>query len=189
MGRDLTGMLDSGDDPGEPDEEVETIPDEEQKWHGYSDYENVAIDLRKETNKAIEAYAHIKGRASQNVGITPQTAVEAKAAMLRITKRLFYEVKKNAQIDEFKEIYERWAGVTVEEDPESDGYRVIDDGDDPGYVKELEDANFRAGLPEWADTLVDDIITAGWELGYIRAGVEKPADPDDEEQQVREMFE
>lgn len=159
--------------------------DNEKKWAGFADYQEVASQLHKDINRAVKAYSHVDSRASQGVGITPQTAVKTRSAILGITKRLFFEVRKNRHVDGIDEIYERWAGVELDED----GAVIEDDDDDLGYVKMLERADFTNDMPPWLDQLVDDIIEVGWELGYIRAGVEKPADPDTDEQQVKEMFE
>lgn len=152
------------------------------KWQGYSAYQEVASQLHKDVNKAIRAYATIKSLDSQNVGITPQTAVKTKRAILAVAKRTFYEVQVNRQIDEFDEIYERWSGNEVNQG------ETIETGD-TGYVARLEEADFREGAPEFLPELMDDLVTATWKLGYIRAGVEKPADPDDTDEQMDEMFE
>lgn len=146
---------------------------EERRWAGYSDYQNVASQLHEDINRAVKAYSHIDSKGTQNIGITPQTAVKTRSAILGITKRLFFEIERNKNVDDFGEIYRRWEG----------------EGDDEGYVARLENSDFTREVPPWLGQLVDDIITAGWELGYIKAGVEKPAAPESDENQVKEMFE
>ena len=147
------------------------------KWSGYSDYIDVASKLHDDINRAVDAYAHVDSKTRQGLGITPNTALRARQAILKITKRLFVEIKRNNHIEEpFGEMFERWSG-------------------EDGYVAQLERANFRDPTfreeyeqAEWLGDLVDDLITAGWELGYLKAGVEKPSAPEDPEQQAREMF-
>jgi hypothetical protein len=156
--------------------------DGDTQWKGYSAYKEVASQLHKDVNRAVKAYAHINSKSSQNVGITPQTAVNAKSAMLGISKRLFHEIRRNAKIDPYTEIYERWSGDNVTEDGE------IEETDSAGYVVMLERADLTNGEPEWLGQMVDDLIRAAWKLGYIRSGVDKPADPDSDETQVDEMF-
>jgi hypothetical protein len=155
-----------------PDEEE--APGQETKWAGFSDYQDVAAQLHQDINKAVEAYAHVDSKTSQNIGLTPQTAVAARSAILKITKRLFREVEKMSHKEPFDEISKRW----------SDG----DDGE-PGYVTKLESTDFyNDGVPYWLGDLIDDLVTAGWELGYLKAGMEKPANPNDDDVQVKEMI-
>jgi len=156
--------------------------DGDTQWKGYSAYKEVASQLHKDVNHAIKAYATINSLDTQNVGVTPQTAVKTKRAILGISKRIYYEVQVNQQIEDFDEIYERWAGV----ERTDDGF---EESDRPGLIARLEDADFTAGTPDFLPQLMDDLVTATWKLGYIRAGVEKPADPNDTEEQVTEMFE
>lgn len=147
------------------------MPDDSRKWAGFSDYEKVASRLHDDINRAVDAYSHIDSRYKQGVGITPQTAVSARESILRITKRLAREVKKNRHSDDtLEEIHGRWNG-------------------DDGLVAELEATSFLDGNPPWLGQLVDDIIEAGWELGYLKAGREKLANPDDVDQQAKDMFE
>lgn len=153
------------------------------QWKGWSDYEAVAAQLHEDITSAVKAYSHIDSMQSQNVGITPRTAVRARGEILGITKRLFYEVKMNRNVDGFDDIYERWSGNEVGEDG-----GVVETEED-GYADKLESLDLTAENPEWLSQLVDDIIEAGWELGYIKAGTEKPAKPDADEEQVKEMFE
>lgn len=151
------------------------------QWKGYSAYQEVASQLHKDVNEAIRAYSHINSKSSQNVGITPQTAVNTKQSILGISKRLFHEIRRNAHVDQYTEIYERWSGNEVVGDD-------IEEVDEPGYIALLEDADFTREVPPWLSQMVDDLIFAAWKLGYIRSGVDKPADPDADETQVEEMF-
>jgi hypothetical protein len=151
------------------------------QWKGYSAYKEVASQLHRDVNEAIKAYSHINSKSSQNVGITPQTAVNTKQSILGISKRIFHEIRRNAHVEAYTEIYERWSGNEV-----VDG--EIEELDEPGYLRLLEEADFRSEVPRWLGQMVDDLIFAAWKLGYIRSGVDKPSDPDSDETQVEEMF-
>jgi len=159
--------------------------DGDTQWKGYSAYQEVASQLHQDVNRAVKAYSHINSKSSQNIGITPQTAVKAKGAILGISKRLFHEIRRNARIEPYDEIYERWSGDEV---VDGDAGREVVETDDAGYIVMLERADFTQGMPEWLGQMVDDLIRAAWKLGYIRSGVDKPADPDADETQVDEMF-
>lgn len=140
------------------------------QWSSFADFQDITSKIHEDVNTAVDAYAYIDSKKKQNMGVTPQTAVRARRAIMRIAKRLFFEVKVNKNVDEFEEIYERWSG-------------------DDGYLARLDDVNLRTGVPVWLGDLVDDIIEASWRLGYLKAGVEKPSDPTDPDQQAKEMFE
>lgn len=150
------------------------MPDEDngdgKRFAGYSDFKKITAKIHDDVNRAVDAYAHIDSKHQQGIGVTPQTALKTREAILKVTKRLSFEVQANRNVEEIDEIYQRWEG-------------------DDGYVQRLENADFRQGRPEWLGDLVDDIIEVSWRLGYLKAGVEKPADPTDDEQQVKEMFE
>lgn len=152
------------------------------KWEGYSVFKEISSQLHEDVNRAIKAYAHINSLDSQNVGITPQTAVKTKSAILGVSKRIFYEVQVNQHIDDFDEIYARWAGKEMTDSG-------FDEAEEDGHIERLEDADFTSGAPPFLPQLMDDLVTATWKLGYIRAGVKKSADPEDTEEQVEEMFE
>jgi hypothetical protein len=161
----------------------------EQRWSGFADYEDVAKTLHDDVHKAIKAYSHINSKRASGVGVTPQTAVRTRSAILGITKRLFYEVKRNRRHQPFDDIFERWAGVPADEVDELGAAFAYADEGDAGFIARLEAADFTREVPGFLGQLVDDIVTAAWELGYIRAGVEKPADPEDDDEQVRAMIE
>jgi hypothetical protein len=159
--------------------------DEDTQWKGYSAYEEVASQLHKDVHKAVEAFSSLNSRSSQGVGITPQTAVNAKRDILRICKRLYYEIKRNRHVEPYDEIYLRWSGD--ERAPDGADERFVEAG--PGYLELLEGANLAREVPQWLSQMVDDLIVASWKLGYIRSGVDKPADPNEDETQVEQMFE
>ena len=93
----------------------------ERRWSGYSDYKEVASQLHKDINSAVEAYSHVDSKSAQNIGVTPQTAVRTRTEILRVAKRLHVEIERNQSIDGFPEIHEDWRG-------------------DDGYLNRLEDA-------------------------------------------------
>jgi hypothetical protein len=153
------------------------------QWKGYSAYKEVASQLHKDVNHAVKAFSHINAKHTQGVGVTPQTAVNAKQAMLSICKRIYHELKYNADVQGYTEVFERWSGDEV------DGTGEVLERDAAGYLKRLEDADLTADYPPFLPQMMDDLIYVSWKLGYIRTGVDKPKDPNTDETQVSEMFE
>lgn len=144
-----------------------TSPDKQ--WEGYSDFQSITTKIHDDVNSAVEAYSYIDSKYTQGAGITPQEAVKIKKSILQISKRLFFEIKRNKHTEDYEEIWERWSG-------------------EDGHMAKLEDVNLRQERPEWLSQHVDDIVEAGWRLGYLKAGIEKPSDPTDDDQQAKEMF-
>lgn len=155
----------------------------DKKWEGYSVFQEISSQLHKDVNNAIKAYAHINSLDTSHMGITPQASVKTKRAILGVSKRVYYEIQVNRHVEDYREIYERWSGDEVDGDGE------IVAGADDGFIERLEDADFTQGAPDFLPQLMDDLVKAAWTLGYIRAGVQKSADPEDAEEQVSEMFE
>jgi len=155
----------------------------DQKWESYSVFKEISSELHKNVNNAIKAYAHINSLDTSNMGITPQTAVKVKRAILGVSTRVFYEIQINRHVDEYRDIYERWSGNKVDESGD------IIEKDSRGYILLLEQADFTQGPPDFLSQLMKDLVKATWTLGYIRAGVYKNADPDKPDAQVSDMFE
>jgi len=157
-----------------PDAEADESGGSKKQWQGFSDYEDVAAQLHKDINRAVDAYAHLDSRDTQGISLTPDTAIKARSAILKITKRLSQEVERQNHMSPFDEMSKRWHG---------------DGEDEVGYVKKLENANFyEDGLPPWLSDLVNAIVTAGWELGYLKAGRQRSTPDGDNTKEVKEMF-
>lgn len=148
--------------------------DPEEALDAWSTYRDVSEKVHSEVHKALDAYAYLNSMATQNMGMTPQSMANAKRAILRIAKRLSYEVEMSRSKGELEEIHQRWSG-------------------EDGHLARLERLDMRAdGEPEWLGELVDDIVTASWELGYTQSGRMEPQYQDEEQEdeaQVRQMFE
>jgi hypothetical protein len=100
----------------------------DQKWESYSVFKEISSELHKNVNNAIKAYAHINSLDTSNMGITPQSAVKIKRAILGVSTRVFYEIQINRHVDEYREIYERWSGNKVDENGD------IVEKDTRGYI-------------------------------------------------------
>lgn len=153
----------------------------DRRFDAYSKYETVFEERHRQINAAVRAWAHVNSMHTQNVGMTPQTAVKAKRAISTAAATLAPEVRRYAHIEGLREIYERWAGV------EWSGER-FEDADRPGRLAELEEADFTREMPPWLGRMVEDILEVGFELGYTMAGRETAADPESADVQVRDMF-
>ena len=146
----------------------------EKKVDAYSTYAEVSSQVHDDVMEAVRAFAFLNSKWTENQSITPQSKSKTKQAILKISKRLMYEVKISRHGDEsLEEIYERWS--------DSDG--------EPGYITRLERDSI--SNEPWLSQLVDDVVESAWQLGYLRAGrleqVAQDADAEDAEQ-VKEMF-
>lgn len=141
-----------------------------QRWSSFSDYESVVETVADRVEAAIDARAHITSCDSQMITMSNNSAVEAKKALLGAGDRLKPEVRHNKGVEPFDEIWERWHG-------------------EDGHIAMLQRADFiEQGSPSWLHKYVDDLTTAAWELGYLQAGKEEPAEPDDDSVKVREVI-
>jgi hypothetical protein len=118
---------------------------------------------------AIDAHGHVTACYSQRIGVTNGSAIEAKKAMLGAGERIKPEVRHNRDVEPFDEIWERWEG-------------------EDGHIARLREVDLIEESPSWLDQYIDDLTTAAWELGYLQAGREEPAEPDEDEVKVREVI-
>jgi hypothetical protein len=142
------------------------------RWEGFSNYQSVSDRIARSIHDAIEAYAVIDSRHAEKARIKPGMAAQARAKILAPALRLKVEMAadRNENVDEFDEILDRWAG-------------------DDGFLEKLEEVQLQRKCPDWLSTFVEDIRSAGYELGYLQAGrtvKEKPDDP--VERDTEEMF-
>jgi len=148
--------------------------DVESRVDAYSHYRTVSDKVHDDINEAVDAFSFLNSRWSQGIGLTPQSASSAKRAILRASKRLLYEIRMSRGASpELAKIHDRWV-----------------DGD--GWVRLLEDADLRTERPEFLSQMVDDLVRAGWELGYLKSGRierEPQTEESETEKQVSEMFE
>lgn len=142
---------------------------ESQRWSSYSDYETIVEAVAERVEVAIDAYGHLEACESQMISVTNGSAIETKKALVGAGTRIKPEVRHNRDVEPFDEIWERWQG-------------------DDGHVNRLRRADFVEEVPDWLSQYVDDLTTAAWELGYLKAGREEAVDPDDDDIKIREVI-
>lgn len=141
----------------------------DRNFEAYTNFNEVESNKFQAISKAIDSYELLEADHHQSGGTNPNRAIEARASIRRAAKMLLVEIDVNKDNEPYDEIYERWTG-------------------DGGFIDEFKDLDLELECPEWLDDFLDDIRRASWELGYYRAGRKKPADPEDDEVQVRELM-
>lgn len=153
-----------------------------QRYEGFSDYESVSKRIARSIDEAVQEYAaiqraHAEGRRVAHDGVGER--------ILAAAMRLLPELRDQRQAGAvFDEILARWLGDEAKLD-ETD---VDPEPPDSGAIEALMQARLTNDCPDWLHQMVIDIRTAGWELGYLKAG--RHAEEDDEftEADVKEMF-
>jgi len=145
--------------------------DTEQRWTSYSDYESQVQIVSETVYQANDAYSYIISVEAQGVPLEESDAVDVKRCLVRAGARLLPEIRKNKEQEPFDDIWERWNG---------------EDGE--GKMSELRRLNLYDGVPDWLHQYNEDVMTAAWEIGYLQAGREEPADPEDNQAMVTEVI-
>lgn len=159
------------------------------QWEGYSDYRKVSQSIATTITNAIKSYAILKRRHTENARVRQETAAEAgmhlEAAALQLLPELQSDVETNQQ---YESILRRWLGEeTLDEVLNDENPALADPSEehrDGGYLSQLDAIQLHQECPPWLKQFVLDIKTAGFELGYLRAGRERKAterDPVEEE--------
>jgi hypothetical protein len=143
-------------------------------WEGYSHYKSVSKSVAQTIDNAIEAYALLDSLHTEHAQITPDTAAEARSYILGAVLKLKPELERDRdEKDVYKEILSRWE----------------DGDDDDGYITQLHSTELQQNMPGWMFQLLMDIRTAGWELGYLKAGRSSKEEPEDVvDAEVKKMF-
>lgn len=144
--------------------------DPTQRWSSFADYETIVETVAERVEVAIDAWGHLNACESQRISVTNGTAIEAKKALAGAGVRIKPEVRHNKDVEPFDEIWGRWEG-------------------EEGHVAMLQRADFIEDVPGWLDQYVDDLTTAAWELGYLQAGREEPAEPEEDDVKITEVIE
>lgn len=152
-------------------------PEMVSEFEGYSDYRFVSVRMTKSIDSAIDAYASIRSLHQQGAKVKDERAAQAQQRILGAAMRVLVEIENQDESDDrFDEIEERWTEGTDEHDD--------------GLIKLLQETDLVATCPPWLFTLVKDIRTAGWKLGYLRAGrSESKPKNSTPETEARQMFE
>ena len=141
----------------------------ERKWESFTDFQSVTESVHRDVRRAKQAYSFINSCHTHGRPPSSSKAVAKKTYLLNAGLSLRHEIKQNQGVEPFDEIISRW------------------DGED-GFLEKLERVNLRTDCPKWLRQYVDDVIEAGWELGYTKAGRQKLADPEDDSARVLEAI-
>lgn len=152
------------------------------EYEGYSDYKTVSNRVGQSIDDAVRAYAALESLHLEGARVRRTLAAEIRQDILSAAMMLIPDLQGSQFGDEedddpFEDILDRWG---------------VEDGQftDDGYLAELRGTSLQENVPEWLYRLVVDIRTAGWEIGYLRAGrINQERDLDDDERQASEFFE
>lgn len=141
-------------------------------WEGYSNYQAVSRDIAKSVSEAGDSFAWLQARHIEGASLEPARVAEERSNILGAAHRLYVEMAQEVEEngdETYEEMLERWGGPLCEAN---------------GRLDQLREVSLVYELPGWLQQFVVDIRTAGWQLGYLKAGRrtrEKPDDPVEEE--------
>lgn len=146
-------------------------------WEGYSHYKTVSKSVAETIDRAIDAYAYLDSLHNENAPIQPEVAANARSDILGAVLKLKPELERDRdEKDDYENILDRWEDNT--------------DNDEPGHITKLHQTQLHNEMPAWMFQLMMDIRTAGWELGYLKAGRTATGEPEDPvEADAQQMFE
>jgi len=141
------------------------------RWDGYSDYQSVSDRIEQSIHDAIEGFATVERAQHENASWHPNEAARCGARILTAAINVQTELYAYADDnDEYAELLEKFEG-------------------DDGYVQKLREVRLRNESPGWLYEFVIDIRTAGFKLGYLKAGREEEENTGDTPgDQAQEMF-
>jgi len=131
------------------------------RYEGFSDYNKVSRSVAESIDDAVDAYALIQSRHTEDKPVKPDLAAEGAGRILGAAIRLLPELEQDSDdVEEYGELLGDWAG-------------------EEGYIERLKDARLSRDCPGWLGEFVVQIRRAGWELGYLQAGRTVKQEPDD----------
>lgn len=144
-------------------------------WEGYSHYKTVSKSVAETIDRAIDAYAYLDSLHNENAPIQPEVAAEARSDILGAVLKVKPELERDRdEKDQYDRILSRWE----------------DSDEEAGHITQLHETRLHKDMPGWMFQLMMDIRTAGWELGYLKAGRTAKGEPEDPvEADAQKMFE
>lgn len=176
-----------------------TSSDGDGYWEGYSNYKSVASAIAETIDEALEAYAKLDSIDKEDVKLSrdeDKLVAESRAKIKLAALKLVPELREDAPTNEqYQQILARWHG-SVEVETDTGSLKKVqpsfpNEGPEAGYFEALDSIRLKDGCPDWLENWVIDIRTAGWELGYLKAGRRRKdrSDLDPDTEQARQMFE
>lgn len=153
------------------------------QWEGYSDYQTVSASIARSIDEALSAYTELESMHMEGGKVKDMQAARARSKIKLAAMKLVPELDSDARnVEQYRQILCRWLG--------SGRVDFEVDGPEDGYFERLNDTRLSRECPDWLENWVLDIRTAGWELGYLRAGRQSEAEEDDPiEASARKMIE
>jgi len=141
------------------------------RWDGYSDYQSVSDRIARSIHDAIEGFATVERAQHENAQFHPNEAARCGARILTAAINVQTELDAySGENEEYQELLDKFEGQD-------------------GYVQKLRQVRLRNESPDWLYDFVVDIRTAGFKLGYLKAGrEEEERNGDEPEDHAREMF-
>jgi len=141
------------------------------RWEGFADYQRVGERVAKSVYDAVDAFAAIKARHTENSKIKPELASQARAQIHGPAIRVKIEMESDREaVDLYDEILSRWEG-------------------EEGFLEKFDQTQLEHECPDWLEMFVTDIRRGAYELGYLQAGRTVKKEPDDvTERETEDMF-
>lgn len=169
------------------------------RYEGYSHYKTVSNSITQSIDEAIEAYALIESFRREGIKVRRDKGIDTEIARSRAkiklaALKLVPELKEEAETnDHYKDILARWRGSYKSERADGESETITPNFNssqlESGYFEAFDNVQLTHECPTWLEDWIIDIRTAGWELGYLKAGrrAEEPSEGF-EPADVKEMF-
>lgn len=163
-------------------------------WEGYSDYQTVSNSIARSIDEALEGYTTLESLHVESARIQATQAARARSKIKLAALKMVPELRDDAPTNkQYQRILARWHGGFDYDDENGETHHVNPPDDleiADGYLDGLNNVQLSATCPPWLEQFAIDIRTAGWELGYLKAGrthTENNLEPAEED--ARAMFE
>lgn len=171
----------------------------ESYWEGYSHYKSVSASITETIDEALEAYTRLDSLHREDVKLSRELRYEVaedRAKIKLAALKLVPELREDApNKEQYRQILARWLGsFELKRDGKIEKKvqpQFPNEPPDGGYFSALDKIMLHDECPTWIGDWVIDIRTAGWELGYLKAGRQKKdtSGLDPAEEQASAMFE
>jgi len=165
------------------------------KYEAYSHYQDVSKGIAESIDDALAAYTELESLHVEGAKVKSDQASRARSRIKLAALKLVPELREDAHHnEEYQQMLARWHGTTEISlgDGETKTVEPVfpHDGPETGYFDGLRNIKLQQTCPRWLEDWVIDIRTAGWEIGYLRAGRSVSPEPDvpDPDDEYKSMF-
>lgn len=140
------------------------------RYEGYTDYQSQSERIATAIDRAVAEYARLQRAHAEQAKISSDEAAEASRHILAAALRLLPELRdQRAAESVFDEIVVRWTDDEPKDD-DIDPEELRPQGMSRPMLDVFMGEQLHRSCPEYLQDFVEDIRTAGWELGYLQAG-------------------